>query len=168
MKLGEVKADNGGVDLETANGSIIDNNGAANNLWATADSILAAHGGMVGNVNDPLDVHVVGGRLSVLATEGYHLISVDINGVVEPSNTLNALNTPPGLIVFNNRMLGGGIIEKVYRATLTDSQISKDPYEFNIFGEWLLKSIDDATFESDLSNDRIENKVNKLVSKEWL
>ena len=123
---------------------------------------------MVGNVNDPLEVHVVGGRLSVLATEGYHLISVDINGVVEPSNTLDALNVPPGLIIFNNRMLGGGIIEKVYRATLTDSQISNDPYEFSTFEEWLLKTITNSALESDLSNDRIENKISKFISREWL
>jgi len=119
-------------------------------------------------MDDPLDVYIVGGRLSVLATDDYHLISVDINGVVEPSNTLDALNVPPGLIVFNNRMLGGGIIEKIYRATLTDSQISNDPYEFSKFEEWLLKTITDMTFEDNLSEDEIENRISKLVSKEWL
>ncbi len=119
-------------------------------------------------MNDPLDVHIIGGKLSVSATENHRLISMNINGVVKPSNTLDALNTPQGLIIFNGKMLGGGIMEKIYHKTSTDSQISNDPYEFGIFEEWLLKTITDMTFEDNLSEDKIENRISELVSKEWL
>jgi peptidoglycan-associated lipoprotein len=115
MTINTVTATSGGVDLTAASGSILDGNGASNNITASANSSLSALGGVVGLGPDPIEVNVNGGTLSVAASSQVNGISVTINGTVSPSNALLPLNAPPGLILFNGNpppsqsVVGGAI-----------------------------------------------------------
>ncbi len=115
MTINTVTATSGGVDLTAASGSILDGNGTSNNVTASANSSLSALGGVVGLGPDPIEVNVNGGTLSVAASNQVNGISVTINGTVSPSNALQALNAPPGLILFNGNappsqsVVGGAI-----------------------------------------------------------
>ncbi|MBI4970522.1 MAG: hypothetical protein HZC17_01595 [Candidatus Omnitrophica bacterium] len=101
MTLGTVSG--GFVSLTTtAGGSILDGNGVANNLTATAGASLTS-AGIIGTGTDPLEVNVTGGNLTV-AAGGNDLatgISVNINGTVTPSNTLTVSVRPAGRVFFN-------------------------------------------------------------------
>jgi len=81
-------------------GSILDTNGVANNLTATANSFLTA-GGTIGTFVDPLEVNVNGGALTVAADGSNAGYSVVINGTVNPNNALTRSGTFPGLVCFN-------------------------------------------------------------------
>ncbi len=101
MTINIVTATTGGVNLTAAGGSILDGNGAANNLTASANSTLNALGGVIGVAADPIDVNVTGATLGVAATNQLGGISATLNGTVLPSNSLIILNSPPGLVLFN-------------------------------------------------------------------
>jgi peptidoglycan-associated lipoprotein len=102
MTINTVQASAGGVNLTTA-GSILDSNGPANNVTASADSTLNALG-VIGRSIDPLEVNVTG-ALGVAASNQIDNISVIINGTVSPANTLMTLNAPPGEVIFNGVVL---------------------------------------------------------------
>ena len=95
----------GGIDLTANGGSILDGNGAANNLIAATDSALRALGGVVGLAPDALEVEINGGTLGVAAASQVAGVSANINGTVLPSDTLAILNSPPGQVIFNGRVL---------------------------------------------------------------
>jgi hypothetical protein len=95
----------GGIDLVATGGSILDGNGAANNLIAGADSTLQALGGVIGLSADPIEVNINSGALGVAATGQVGGVSVDITGTVLPSGTLTLLNSPPGEVIFNSAVL---------------------------------------------------------------
>ncbi len=88
-------------------GSLLDGNGGAVNLVANGASRLTA-GGIIGTIGDPFDVLVRNGSLSVGANGQVAGTSIVINGVVNPSNTLNVLGTPPGAVIFNGNFLALG------------------------------------------------------------
>jgi len=105
MIINSITATAGGIDLTAAAGSILDGNGAANNLTAVADSNLRALGGVIGLNTDPIEVNINSGLLGVAATGQVGGVSVDINGTVLPSGALTLLNSPPGEVIFNSRVL---------------------------------------------------------------
>jgi hypothetical protein len=129
MTVDRVRALEGGVLLDSAR-SIFDGNGDDLNVWASSDSALIARGGVIGGnggarepKDDPFDVEIIGGRLGVVATEEETFISVNIRGMVDPSNFLDIFNVPPGLVLFNNRIIGGDRVEQEFRAT---SELNSD------------------------------------------
>lgn len=93
----------GSVHLN-AGGDILDGNGSAVNLTATGDSTLIA-AGTIGTATEALEVSVTGAGLGVSAGSEVGGTSVNIDGVVTPSNTLDILNTPPGQVIFNGNVL---------------------------------------------------------------
>jgi peptidoglycan-associated lipoprotein len=105
MTIHTVMATAGGVDLTTTSGSILDGNGAVNNITAAADSSLRAFGGVIGLGSDPIEVNIRSGSLGVAAVNQIGNISAIINGTVSPSNTLAVLNAPPGQVIFNGNVL---------------------------------------------------------------
>jgi hypothetical protein len=105
MIINSITATAGGIDLTASAGSILDGNGAANNLTAVADSNLRAWGGVIGLSTDPIEVNINPGMLGVAATGQVGGVSVDINGTVLPANALTLLNSPPGEVIFNSRVL---------------------------------------------------------------
>ena len=97
-------AASGSVDL-TSSGSILDlTNGAAADITAGGNSVLQA-GGVIGLLSDPLTVAITNGSLGVLASGIVGNVSVDINGTVVPSDTLDVLNSPLGEVIFNGNVL---------------------------------------------------------------
>jgi hypothetical protein len=105
MIINSIVATAGGIDLTASAGSILDGNGAANNLTAVADSNLRALGGVIGLSTDPIEVNINPGVLGVAATGQVGGVSVDINGTLLPSGALTLLNSPPGEVIFNSRVL---------------------------------------------------------------
>jgi fibronectin-binding autotransporter adhesin len=85
-------------------GAILDDNGAGNNLNATAGATLLANT-HIGTKSEAFDVVVSGGPLSVRALGKLSGVSINIKGSVSPSNTLNLLNSPPGSVLFNDKDL---------------------------------------------------------------
>jgi hypothetical protein len=98
-------ANSPGISVTTG-GDILDGNGDADNIVATADSTLWA-AGTIGTADDALEVQINGGDLSIYAEGVSDGVSVNIAGTVLPSNTLNFLNTPPGDGFLNDVLVGG-------------------------------------------------------------
>ncbi len=105
MTINTVTAATGAVNLTAAGGSILDGNGTANNVTASADSTLNALGGVIGVSADPIDVNITGATLGVAAINQMGGISATLNGTVSPGNSLIVLNSPPGLVLFNGIIL---------------------------------------------------------------
>jgi filamentous hemagglutinin family protein len=149
--LGTAAAPGGSVSI-TAGGSILDNNdvvddgdGEVINVIAGANSTLQA-GGVVGTDADPIEVDVVGGMLSVRARHSQGGISVDINGTVAPSNTLQVLGRPPGDVIFNGKKVRKGQTETIQEYEYvfgTDLQFDKS-FQFSLFKDWLLHLLNDV------------------------
>jgi outer membrane protein OmpA-like peptidoglycan-associated protein len=104
MTVNTVTATAGAVNLTAGAGSILDGNGSANNITASADSTLQASG-VIGVTGDPLEVNVNTGNLGVAAASRVGPVSVIIDGTVSPSNTLVVLNVPPGQVIFNGQLI---------------------------------------------------------------
>jgi filamentous hemagglutinin family protein len=151
----------GGIDLTVTAGSIFDGNGAANNLTAAANSTLRGLGGVVGLIADPIEVSINPGTLGVAATGQVAGVSVNIDGTVLPSNTLVLLNSPPGLVLFNGRILSGSssTVENLIRATsdLNPQRVN----EFGPFTELLLHVLSDNYFEEKSGNCEMDEKLKK-------
>ncbi|MER3424234.1 MAG: hypothetical protein C4293_14440, partial [Nitrospiraceae bacterium] len=105
MTINTVTATAGGVELTAMAGSILDGDKTSNNITASTNSSLRALGGVIGLGSDPLKVTINGGTLGVEAANQRDNISVTINGTVSPSNTLTLLNSPPGRVLFNGKVL---------------------------------------------------------------
>jgi filamentous hemagglutinin family protein len=121
---GLVKA-TGSVYLYAIDGGIIDNNTATPyDIMAGDTSGLYAGGGTIGIESgagwfDPIEV-AIDGDLNVYASDEYNFVSVAIDGIVSPRDILltrSDWGVPPGLIIFNGRVNGGGESERWFRAT---------------------------------------------------
>jgi trimeric autotransporter adhesin len=119
---GPVEAEDGSVILRTIGSIIDDNTGTPYDVIATGDSEMLAFAGdgvfnpndnptigeFDGIIYDPVEVNI-NGELYVYAQGENNLVSVAIDGIVEPSDVLRAYDgmIPPGLVFFNGRMEGG-------------------------------------------------------------
>jgi hypothetical protein len=148
MIINSIVATAGGIDLTASAGSILDGNGAANNLTAVADSNLRALGGVIGLSTDPIEVNINPGMLGVAATGQVGGVSVDINGTVLPSNALTLLNSPPGEVIFNSRVLNPSPINLPnltgFAAELNPQRVNEDDH----FTELLLDVLSEDFFKA--------------------
>ena len=105
------------------NGNITDNNDGVDIIAGDTSGLYA--GGLIGiDVGsaqwfNPLEVQI-DGDLYVYAGQMYNLVSVAIDGEVVPRDMLivdEDWGVPPGLIIFNGRVNGGGTVGIWYRAT---------------------------------------------------
>lgn len=140
---------NTSATLVSTGGSIYD----ASLLSASATSYLKALGGVIGTKNNPIDVNINGGDLWVYASGSWDAISANIAGTVSPSDTLRIGTppVPPGLILFNNRILGGGniialrsrAIGELYLSGVDTTSLYYDrnlrPWEYRILLPWELE-----------------------------
>jgi hypothetical protein len=159
------------VYLYALTGSITDDLQSADvglDIKAGADSGLYAGGGVIGWENpatgiwtrDPIEVDT--GRLFVYASDvaGPYPVSVDIRGVAE-IDVRDDWGTPPGLILYNDSIVGGGNIEDLYRATTPD--LDTKSYEFSQYLQWLLETIVDDELSAALDQDDRA----KMKKKKW-
>ncbi len=169
--LTRLDAGTGAVYVITYNGSIIDNDSGIDSvdILADADSGLYAGGGIIGWeynpvtgiwTRDPIDVDT--GRLYVYASDvaGPYPVSVDIRGVAE-IDVSDDWGTPPGLILYNDSIVGGGNIEDLYRAATPD--LDTKNYEFSQYLQWLLETIVDDELSEALDQD----DGAKMKKKKW-
>ncbi|MFH1406595.1 MAG: hypothetical protein ABIH01_01115, partial [Candidatus Omnitrophota bacterium] len=94
------------VNLTSQRGSIYGVAGRGG-IYAYGNSTLNA-AGVIGTINTPVDVDIRNGSLSTFADSMRDCVSVNIRGVVYPSDQLNLGNETPGLVLFNSRRMGGG------------------------------------------------------------
>ena len=98
----------------TAEESILDindANGVTRNITAKADTLLKATQGTVGTNTDGIEVDSAG-KLSLYAGGEVGLVSGNINGEVL-GNVIHPLNTAPGLLLLNGKVVGGGLMDTV-------------------------------------------------------
>jgi hypothetical protein len=94
----------GGEVILAAGGSILDGNGAANNINAATAVTLMAGTGTIGVAAQALGVDAP--IVAVSAAGVVQEISVNIEGTVT-DHTLHVSNTPLGLVVLNGSVIGG-------------------------------------------------------------
>jgi len=147
----------GSVYLYAIDGSIIDNldNDAATpyDIMAGKTSGLYAGGGTIGiepgaGWFDPIEV-AIDGDLNVYASDEYNLVSVAIDGIVNPRDVLSTRSdwgVPPGLILFNGRMNGGGRSAQWFRAVSPNVVMIGNEQTF--WSEILLKVLDSSYIEA--------------------
>ncbi|MBF0511913.1 MAG: hypothetical protein HQL13_06260, partial [Candidatus Omnitrophica bacterium] len=106
---GTVSAGGGyGLFLTALNGSILGLPGGL--LQATANSVLEASG-VIGTISSPVNVDV-NGILWVWSASSQNQVSVILNGTVNSGAFTPRVEipqpTPPGLVLLNNHLMGGG------------------------------------------------------------
>jgi len=103
-----VTADHGAVNLYATAGDILDTAGGL--ITAAAESTLKASG-IVGTEIDPIDVNI-DGKLWILAESMQNEVSANIAGTVNGGDATERveilLPAPPGLVMLDNRLMGGG------------------------------------------------------------
>jgi len=152
---GLVRGNNGSVYLYALGGSIIDNNTTGYDIIADKTSELYAGNGTIGieqgaNWFDPLEVNITG-DLYVYASDENHLVSIGIDGIVQPRDVLLCYPnlTPPGLILFNGRMNGGMRSNQWFRAV--SPSIQYIGVEKGVYSDILLQLIQDKYFQPEES-----------------
>ena len=97
----------------------MDNDSGDTSIYASGNSYLWASG-IIGRYDNPLNVSINGGNLYLYGGSELRLISADIYGTVEPSDRVLAFyNVSPGLLLFNNGVMGGNIINEYFRLSAT-------------------------------------------------
>ncbi|MGC8977610.1 MAG: hypothetical protein ACP5OB_08360 [Candidatus Ratteibacteria bacterium] len=167
----------GSVYLYALGGSIVDNlvNDAITpyDIKAGKTSGLYAGGGTIGvepgtNWFDPIEVEI-NGDLYVYASGKYNLVSVAIDGIVSPRDMLITKpdwGVPPGLIIFNGRINGGGESDRWFRATSNAIHyIGIEPYIYETLNLYI---IDPTFFEPQPSYwdlEQFKKAIESLVLK---
>lgn len=147
------------VDV-TALGSIIDGNPGALNVLANGNSSLVSQTGTVGLSGDPIEVSINGGPLTVGAASADNGVSVNINGNVSPSNTLNILNPlPPGSVLFNGAFLslaglGEGLLNQGLPYLTVDYNMQRSVFEPTLSVEGTIGSRSIQNTEWSIINER--------------
>lgn len=124
VTVGEISGANVGI---VTGGSILDGNGNANDLTATAGASLRAEG-IIGTLANPFEVTVSGGQLRVSALDHLGFVSAVINGSVAPVDILTMLNRPPGDVYYNGqKLVFGKLVERVANSLAAMNRIGQ-PY----------------------------------------
>ncbi len=100
----QASAPAGGVSLTTT-GSILTN--TSNTTITSGQGIALAAGGTIGNTSNSVTFSSLGGGVSVSARGESDGLSENLAGNISRSE-INVLNVPPGLVLYNNHILGGG------------------------------------------------------------
>ncbi|MCF7893608.1 MAG: filamentous hemagglutinin N-terminal domain-containing protein [Candidatus Omnitrophica bacterium] len=108
-----VTAEAGAVNLYATAGDILDNTTGTTLITAGADSSLKASGviGSAVGPHDPVDVNI-DGELWVWAGSAEDGVSAILQGTVNTAASTERVEiynpSPPGLVIFNNHLMGGG------------------------------------------------------------
>lgn len=147
------------VDV-TALGSIIDGDTPALNVLANGNSSLVSQTGTVGLSGDPIEVSINGGSLTVGASGANNGVSVNINGNVSPSNTLNIQNPlPPGSVLFNGNFLslaglGDGLLNQSLPFLTVNYNTKRSVFEPTLNVEGTIGSEDTKNTSWSIINER--------------
>jgi hypothetical protein len=152
MTINTLTSTAGRIDLTATAGSILDGNGAANNITAGADSVLRALGGVIGLSADPIEVNINPGTLGVEASGQIAGVSVNVDGTVAPGNTLTVLNVPPGQVIFNGNILNppAPVIPPINFTWVFSEVNSPYPNENGPLTELVVSNTDDKEFDTEL------------------
>ncbi len=98
-----------GIFLVSTDGDLLDLGDGG--FTATAKSGLRA-GGIIGTIENPYNVNVTSGGLWVWAGSQNREVSVNLRGTVVSGTDTKRVEifepSPPGLVIFNNHLMGGG------------------------------------------------------------
>ncbi len=116
MTIRRAHAPSGKVNLQ-AGGSIFSSGGPDIRVIALDEITLVASGGVVGTIADALHTQFTGtGTFNLFAGGQQNGISARITGNFN-SLSLQFLNTPPGLVLFNNLLRGGQLLPGATKST---------------------------------------------------
>jgi hypothetical protein len=93
------------VELDVYQSLFDDDDSGAYDIVSQEDSLLITRDGVIGDGMNPVEVSV-GGRLLVSPGGSFGLLSAVINGETS-DRAIHILNSPSGLVLFNNRIWGG-------------------------------------------------------------
>jgi len=120
----------GGVTQITANASIFGTGDAIDDIVAN-NTFLTARGGTIGIPGQPLTISTAG--LNTFAGGELNGLSVNIVGNLS-RDEVSFLNIPPGLMLFNNHVLGGGNISSLVTNTSIQYLLAQEA--FNSYGRY--------------------------------
>lgn len=149
LLVNKVESTGNAVNLVSMAGSILDTNGTgAYDITAGADSSLTAHN-IIGTATDPLEVNI-NGSLTTVAHGVQNNVSVNVNGLMVPDHNLVFGNVPPGLVILDNHMLGGGNIDAVYGAFT--AEMARVGFMINEYDTWMTGVITDDALRAPLAD----------------
>ena len=127
LQLGVNEATVGSITM-TADQSIYNVlQGAGTNITSAAGSTLSANSGVVGTQSAPISVSVPNTGIWAYATGQEGNVSVDMSGNAY-GNWINLLNTPPGLVIWNGRIMNPGQVPGVPQDAWDAAQAVLDQY----------------------------------------
>lgn len=106
LRLGQIIGSN--VRLQTCpGGSILDNNGASNNIQASNGATLVSRG-TIGTDSDAVEVQVTNAPLRTAAGSAVNGVAINIDGSA-PNNTMEVFDPPAGTACFTGLPIGRAI-----------------------------------------------------------
>jgi hypothetical protein len=127
LQLGVNEATVGSITM-TANKSIYNAlQGTGTNITSAAGSTLSANSGVVGTESAPISVMVPNSGIWSYATGQEGNVSIDMSGNAY-GNWINLLNTPPGLVIWNGRIMNPGQVPGVPQDAWGAAQAVLDQY----------------------------------------
>jgi hypothetical protein len=149
LYLGENEATAGSI-IMTAGQSIYNALTLAGyNITSTAASTLRANSGVVGTQAAPVSVNIPSSKIFAYATGQQGNVSIDMSGVTS-DDTINLLDTPPGLVIWNGRIINPGQIPGVPQNAWMAAQAVLDQYYRTSNGDIYLNP--PATVAQDMNN----------------
>lgn len=148
VAINTINAGTGNVTLTSANGTITDNNGVANNITASNATLTAQTD--IGTSGDPIEV-TVPNTVNATSTSGGVFV---VNLYVPPAPSLLPAN------VLSSTLTDNGFTNTGYeRAANTDQQPSTN--EFNYYQDLQLNTITNSHITEDLSKTDIETEMER-------
>lgn len=148
VAINTINAGTGNVTLTSANGTITDNNGAANNITASNATLTAQTD--IGTSGDPIEV-TVPNTVNATSTSGSVFV---VNLYVPPAPSLLPAN------VLSSTLTDNGFTSSDYeRAANADQQPLTN--EFNYYQDLHLNTITDSHITEDLSKTDIETEMER-------
>ncbi|HOW95621.1 MAG TPA: hypothetical protein PLF91_14150, partial [Mycolicibacterium fallax] len=169
----------GGVHLRELAGDILDNVPPTTevipfsmDVVANGNSTLESDNGVIGWWNDPLEVNVVGSLTAGALGDPSrnHLISVNLAGIVTPSDQVELPYETPGLVMFNWHIMGDGVLLQALREAQSSLDIERaDDFDASFFGPLILDVVTDVWMlpevpEIEVVVEDASGKVRKLAS----
>ena len=124
--LSKIKSSNS-VTIRSLQGNILGNAKVKPTITLEKDLALYAHNGVIGTVKNPITVNMKNGRVIVEAGKSINFLSTYISGINNPTGSY----TSQGLSLFDNRIVGGTLLEYYY-GVLFDNSVNIQNTDTNI------------------------------------
>ncbi len=114
--LSKIKSLNS-VKITSSNGNILGNAKVKPTISLEKNLALYAHNGVIGTVENPITVSMKNGQVIIEAGKAINLLSTYISGINKPTGSY----VDKGLGLFDNRIVGGTLLEYYYGTVFNNS-----------------------------------------------